>query len=125
MVRPVVDGVAAEPEVVSRASVDDGDSAGRVRVSADSVDELIELCRAAEDPGSLLVAIDDVFGAESSDSAESCDSAESSDSDAFIALASVLVNGGVTAFETRRVQVVRRLFAMHKAIEAGSIEVLG
>ena len=87
-----------------------------VRVSADSVDELIEKCRAAKDTSTLLVAIDEVIPP---------NRPEGFDFDEFVALASALVNGGVAGFETRHGQVVRRLFATHAAIEAGSVEVLG
>lgn len=103
--------VPAEPTLVERS--ERPEDAPRPRVAAKTVDELIALVSELSNPEDAIVAIDEAFGA------------DGVDLDQFAALASVLVLNGVSAFETRHVQSIRRLFDMHAAIEAGSIEVLG
>ncbi len=92
----------------------DGDGE-RTRLEAPSPGELLDMIDETPNVAALTVAIDSAFCSDLSNGV---------DDDEFIALASVLVQRGVRAFETRRPDVLTRILAMHAAIVTGSTEVL-
>lgn len=100
--------------VLISAQKHSGDPSKPTRIQCSTPEDLVDTVRLVPVPSEVIVELDTAL----------LTTADGIDVDELVAVASVLVVLGVEHVETSHPERVRRIFDMHRAISAGTIEVL-